>query len=84
MIKTIVATIVAAAIAVGGYFGSVKLLAAAYQQGAKDYHGMCFYMPGLRLDTESQTVVYCYGLGQAPQIREAPEPEERKNNRVGT
>lgn len=38
-----------------------------YKRGMHDYHGLCQAIPGVRIDNQDGSVVYCYGMGTIPQ-----------------
>lgn len=80
--KTILYTLLAA-VALVGCVGATAYYAdkEGYKRGMQDYHGACFFIPGPRLDNDTGTVVYCYGLGQvSPQQLEKERRNSEKNS----
>jgi hypothetical protein len=76
--KTVLYTLLATITLVGtnavNYYFTKEV---AYKQGLQDYHGACHFIPGPRLDNDTGTVVYCYGLGQV-------SPEQLEKERRGS
>ena len=65
--KMIIGTVMSVLLVLGGVWAWRGSVQAAYHQGFKDYHGMCFQIGGMVLDKEDGTVVQCSPLGRIPE-----------------